>query len=77
MSPGYIHTEMHDELITDDAGRDATAAAVPAGYNGSGDDIAHAVGFLLSPCPPTSPARTSSSTAAWSWQRPAEICLFR
>ncbi|MGW6739181.1 SDR family NAD(P)-dependent oxidoreductase [Streptomyces sp. NPDC055025] len=49
VSPGYIRTAMYDRFTPDEGGREATASAVPAGYNGSSDDVAHAVGFLLSP----------------------------
>ncbi|MFF3749896.1 SDR family NAD(P)-dependent oxidoreductase [Streptomyces sp. NPDC002018] len=49
VSPGYIRTPMYDTFVPSEAGREATAAAVPAGHNGTPEDIAHAVGFLLSP----------------------------
>ncbi|MEU3186717.1 SDR family oxidoreductase [Streptomyces sp. NPDC006923] len=49
VSPGYIRTPMYDLFVPGEAGREATAAAVPAGHNGTPEDIAHTVGFLLSP----------------------------
>ncbi|WP_386430317.1 SDR family NAD(P)-dependent oxidoreductase [Streptomyces polygonati] len=49
VSPGFIHTPMYDTFAPDEADRAATVAAVPAGHTGTAEDVAHAVGFLLSP----------------------------
>ncbi|MBG0831474.1 glucose 1-dehydrogenase [Planomonospora sp. ID67723] len=48
VSPGYIHTEMYDAIITDDARREATRVAPPLQRVGQAEDVAQAVVFLLS-----------------------------
>ncbi|MEU9129713.1 glucose 1-dehydrogenase [Kitasatospora sp. NPDC048540] len=48
VSPGYIHTEMYDEIITEEAAREATRVAPPLQRVGSSEDVGEAVSFLLS-----------------------------
>ncbi|MET9294010.1 SDR family oxidoreductase [Streptomyces sp. NPDC003077] len=48
VSPGYIRTEMYDEAIPDDAGREATRVGPPLQRVGESEDVAEAVVFLLS-----------------------------
>ncbi|WP_327675099.1 SDR family NAD(P)-dependent oxidoreductase [Kitasatospora sp. NBC_00458] len=48
VSPGYIVTEMFEEVITEQSERDAVLAQVPLGRLGEAGDIAETVAFLLS-----------------------------
>jgi NAD(P)-dependent dehydrogenase (short-subunit alcohol dehydrogenase family) len=49
VTPGFIDTEMLDELAPGDEAREACRGLVPMGRLGSVDDVADAVTFLLSP----------------------------
>jgi NAD(P)-dependent dehydrogenase (short-subunit alcohol dehydrogenase family) len=49
VTPGFIETEMFDELVPVDEARDACRGQVPMGRLGCVDDVADAVTFLLSP----------------------------
>lgn len=48
VSPGFIRTEMFDELAPTDEARDVCSHLVPAGRLGTPEDVAEAVTFLLS-----------------------------
>ncbi|MGW4893217.1 SDR family NAD(P)-dependent oxidoreductase [Kitasatospora sp. NPDC004240] len=48
VSPGYIHTEMYDEIIVADAAREATRVAPLLRRVGTSEEVAEAVAFLLS-----------------------------
>ena len=48
VSPGFIRTDMLDELAPNDEARDVCSHLVPAGRIGTADEVADAVSFLLS-----------------------------
>lgn len=49
VSPGFIETDMFDELAPVDEAREACRGQVPMGRLGRSDEVAEAVTFLLSP----------------------------
>jgi NAD(P)-dependent dehydrogenase (short-subunit alcohol dehydrogenase family) len=48
VSPGYIHTEMYDDIVNTEEAREASRVAPPLQRVGTSDEVADAVVYLLS-----------------------------
>ena len=66
VAPTFVETDLTRAVLADEKFAATLRASIPMGRWADAGDVVGPVLFLASPAPPSSPARSSSSTGGWS-----------